>query len=112
MIKSDERQGQLKPMIIGHRGLTGTSIHENSAAAIEACARFGFDGVELDVQLTKDDVPIIWHDECIGQDTVSQMTLEDCQKTAEYPLLTLKQALQLIIHLGLFFMCELKVYRG
>ena len=47
--------------IIGHRGAAGHAP-ENSEAALSAGIRLGATAVEVDVQFTADDVPIVFHD--------------------------------------------------
>ena len=44
---------------------------ENSLAGIRWCKRRGAVGVEMDLHLTKDDVPVVFHDD------VSHMTFEE-----------------------------------
>ncbi|KAI3501884.1 hypothetical protein L1887_29912 [Cichorium endivia] len=62
-------------MVIGHRG-TGMnllqssdprmkSIKENSIRAFNSAGKFNLDFIEFDVQVTKDDYPIIFHDNFI-----------------------------------------------
>lgn len=97
-------------MILGHRGLTGTEVAENSEQAIRLAKAAGFDGVEIDVQLTKDHQLILWHDELLGGDKVHQKSLRECQEESHYPLLTLKEVVYLVKHLGLYLMCEIKIY--
>ena len=99
-----------KPMIIGHRGLTGTDVADNSEKAIRQAKEAGFDGVEIDVQLTKDQECILWHDELFCGELVCDKYFRDCQESCNYPLLTLKEALYLVKTLGLYLMCEIKVY--
>lgn len=49
-----------KPFVIGHRG----SIYgiENTVKAVEEADKIGVDFAEIDVQLTKDGVPVVVHD--------------------------------------------------
>lgn len=47
--------------IVAHRGLH-RSFPENTIGAFEAAAAAGADGVELDVRLTRDHVPVVIHD--------------------------------------------------
>ncbi|WP_309395869.1 glycerophosphodiester phosphodiesterase [Cerasicoccus maritimus] len=47
--------------IIAHRGASG-SAPENTLAAINRAWEIGADGVEVDVHLTKDHVPVVIHD--------------------------------------------------
>lgn len=52
------------PLIIGHRG---ASVHapENTLAAFQTALDVGADGVEFDVQLAKDGVPVVIHDDSL-----------------------------------------------
>lgn len=54
--------------VIGHRGLR-RHAPENTIAAFEAAAELGVDGVEFDVQLTRDGVPVVLHDETVDRTT-------------------------------------------
>lgn len=49
------------PRIIAHRGASG-SCPENTLAAFDQALAEGADGLEFDVQLTRDDVPVVFHD--------------------------------------------------
>ena len=44
-----------------HRGLHGNGVPENSLAAFSAAADAGY-GIELDVQLSRDGVVMVFHD--------------------------------------------------
>lgn len=46
--------------IVAHRGVT-TDAPENTIAAFERAAELGADAVELDVRLTSDHVPVVYH---------------------------------------------------
>lgn len=50
-----------RPLIIGHRGAAGEAP-ENTLAAFELALDQGADGVEFDVHLTADGVPVVIHD--------------------------------------------------
>lgn len=56
------------PKIIGHRGACGYAP-ENTLASIHTAADLGIEWVELDVKLTKDQVPIIFHDYTLDRTT-------------------------------------------
>ena len=56
------------PRIIEHRG-GGLLAPENTLAAIRYAANLGFAGVEFDVKLTADDVPILFHDDTLERTT-------------------------------------------
>ncbi|MEM7492623.1 MAG: glycerophosphodiester phosphodiesterase family protein [Pseudomonadota bacterium] len=69
---------------IAHRGLWGPGVPENSLAAFQAAAANGF-GVELDVHLTKDEVPIVFHDANLNRMTgeqgyIFETTFEEAQR--------------------------------
>ncbi|MEI6106844.1 MAG: glycerophosphodiester phosphodiesterase [Opitutae bacterium] len=50
-----------KPLIIAHRGASAAAP-ENTLAAFRAALALKVDGIELDVQLTRDGVPVVFHD--------------------------------------------------
>ncbi|VDP41762.1 unnamed protein product, partial [Soboliphyme baturini] len=62
---------------VGHRGLGRSytkfaSVRENTIASFDAAASCGADFVEFDVQLTKDLVPIVYHDFFVYLSNVSK----------------------------------------
>lgn len=72
------------PFNVAHRGLASTN-YENSIEAFEAAYEAGATHVELDVQLTKDNVPVIMHAENLnavttGSGKVSDYTLEELKQ--------------------------------
>ncbi len=54
------------PLIIGHRGASALAP-ENTIAAFANALRDGADGVEFDVRLSSDGVPIVIHDATLGR---------------------------------------------
>ncbi|MDO5409343.1 MAG: glycerophosphodiester phosphodiesterase [Lachnospiraceae bacterium] len=75
---------RVKTEIWGHRGASGYAP-ENTLEAFELALLQGADGVELDVQLTKDDELVVIHDERIdrtsnGSGFVRDYTLEELKK--------------------------------
>ncbi len=56
------------PKIIGHRGACGYAP-ENTIESIHTAADLGVEWVELDVKITKDEVPIIFHDDTLDRTT-------------------------------------------
>jgi glycerophosphoryl diester phosphodiesterase len=54
-------QETASPILIGHRGAAGVAP-ENTLAAVKAGSQSGADFVEIDVQLSRDGVPFIFHD--------------------------------------------------
>lgn len=73
----------MKTLIIAHRGASACAP-ENTLAAFERAFSLGADGIELDVTLTRDGVPVVIHDDTVDRTTngtgaVAQMTLEEIQ---------------------------------
>ena len=48
-------------LVIGHRG-SSASAPENTIASFDMAQRDGADGIEFDVRLAKDDMPVVFHD--------------------------------------------------
>ena len=57
-----------RPKIYAHRGAS-VDFPEHTRAAYEAAIHQGADGFECDVRLTKDSVPILWHDPTMERTT-------------------------------------------
>jgi glycerophosphoryl diester phosphodiesterase len=49
-------------LLLGHRGAIHPTAPENTLAAVERALRQGADGVEVDVRVTADGVPVCHHD--------------------------------------------------
>ena len=106
------------PLVVAHRTTMGHAP-ENTLAGIRRAAEIGCDGVEVDVRLCADGVPVLIHDELLDR------TTNACGRVADTPLAelgrvdagggervpTLRQALQQIDGSMLLF-CELKVSQG
>ena len=56
------------PRIIGHRGCAGYAP-ENTLEGIHTAADMGVEWVELDVKLTRDQMPVIFHDDDLERTT-------------------------------------------
>ncbi len=56
------------PRVVGHRG-GGALAPENTLAGIRKAAAMGFGGVEFDVMLSADKVPLLIHDETLDRTT-------------------------------------------
>jgi glycerophosphoryl diester phosphodiesterase len=57
-----------RPLIIGHRGASGETP-ENTLAAFELALGQGADGIEFDVHLSADGVPVVIHDSRLNRTT-------------------------------------------
>ena len=107
--------------IFGHRGASGYAP-ENTIEAFRLAAEMGADGVELDVQMTRDGELVVAHDETVdrvsnGSGRIAGMTLRELKKLrfnrmhpeygeAEIP--TLKEVFELLKPTTLDINIELK----
>lgn len=62
--------------IFGHRGSAGTHP-ENTLISFQETERVGAEGIELDVQLTKDNKIVVIHDETLERTTTGQGWVKD-----------------------------------
>ena len=53
---------------IGHRGAKG-HVSENTLQSFQKAIDLGCDGIELDIQLSKDKIPVVIHDETVDRTT-------------------------------------------
>lgn len=103
-----------KPWIVAHRGGRAYGP-ENTLRAIENGIQMGADAIEFDVRVTKDSIPVLFHDQTIKRTTnkkaniqVSELTLEELKEldigswySASFSgehILTLEEAFQQINH--------------
>ena len=107
------------PKIVAHRG-GGRLAPENTLGAIRKGASMGFKGVEFDVMLTADAMPVIIHDETVerttnGQGAVPAMTYADLsllkiEKNERIP--KFEEAARLCRELGIWANVEIKPAKG
>lgn len=93
------RLPQLQPfekVYIAHRGLfDNESDHpENSSKAFSLAMQYGF-GIELDVRLTKDGIPVVFHDDNLFRICGVRKKAEDCtdEELREYRLFSSEEAI-------------------
>jgi glycerophosphoryl diester phosphodiesterase len=72
------------PLIIAHRGASHDAP-ENTITAFALAVEQGADGIELDVQLSADGIPVVMHDASVerttnGRGAVSKLTIEQLQR--------------------------------
>lgn len=88
-------------LIIGHRGSQGTHP-ENTLPSLRAAIEADADMIEIDVRLTKDSIPILYHNRrlfgsrkrelaFLGRYTLAE--LRERTSKSEYPITTLEDAL-------------------
>ncbi len=66
----------MKPLALAHRGASAYAP-ENTLAAFNLALDMGADGVELDVTLTQDGVPIVIHDDTVDRTTNGRGNIKD-----------------------------------
>ncbi|MFP4453088.1 MAG: glycerophosphodiester phosphodiesterase [Desulfobacterales bacterium] len=64
------------PWLIAHRGAMAEAP-ENVEAAFDLAFSYNIDGIEFDVQMTADGVPVIFHDETLRRITGGKKTIAD-----------------------------------
>lgn len=74
----------MKPLVLAHRGASAYAP-ENTLAAFNLAFELGADGIELDVSLTRDGIPVVIHDDTVdrttnGRGAVNQFTLAELQR--------------------------------
>lgn len=100
----EDRSVRRKTKIWAHRGASGYAP-ENTLEAFQLAVEMGADGVELDVQLTKDGEIVVIHDERI--DRVS----DGCGLVSDYTLDELKQFNFNKMHPEFVSMCRIPTLR-
>jgi glycerophosphoryl diester phosphodiesterase len=82
-----------RPEVIAHRG-ANREAPENSIAAFEAAIRLGAEGIELDVHVTADGVPVVHHDPRLPADgrkgegpALSAISIGELRATSALPTL-------------------------
>lgn len=89
-------------LIMGHRGAAGIKP-EGTVASLRAAMDIGVDIIEIDIRLTKDRIPVLWHDPRMKQrwlprsERLSSLTLTELRKRTagtDRPITTLETALK------------------
>ena len=114
------------PHIIAHRG-GGTLAPENTLAGMRKAKELGFAGVEFDVMLAADAIPILMHDETLARTTsgsgaIAATAYRDMLKLdagswfsrehAGEPVPSFERAGRLCVELGLWANIEIKPAKG
>ncbi len=114
------------PRIIGHRGACAYAP-ENTLESILTAAEMGVEWVELDVKLTKDEIPIIFHDDTLerttnGSGAVAETLYEDIrhleagswfgESFSGIKIPTLEEALEVLVDHNLGLNLEIKPCPG
>lgn len=103
--------------LIAHRGLTNKNICENTLLAFKYALNNGYEGIELDIRKTKDNVIVVLHDKYInrtsnGNGNINKIKYKDVlkynfgTKTNKSKIPTLKEVIKNINNTNIFI--ELK----
>lgn len=81
-------------LVLAHRGFHRTAP-ENTMEAFEEAVSMGVDGIETDVRLSSDGLPVLFHDRIAPDGTeVDRLTRSELSEIAGYPVPTLDAALE------------------
>jgi glycerophosphoryl diester phosphodiesterase len=109
------------PLLIAHRGAVGPGVPENTLVALRAAAAPGYDLVEIDVEVTADGVPVLFHHDRGGTMWVScgigasvrELMLSELStvryRASDHGLPTLEEALAVCTQERLGVVLDLKV---
>lgn len=86
-------------LVFAHRGASAQAM-ENTRAAFDMAMHYAADGIETDVQLSRDEVAVLWHDQFLDKIGLAGQQIDDFDfaqlKTLDFPqtgdegILTLK----------------------
>lgn len=123
----DARMTLKVPKIIGHRGVAAYAP-ENTLEGLHTAADMGVEWVEFDVKLTKDEVPILFHDETLerttngGERLVADLTFDEIRELeagswfsdsfAGIKIPTLEEAIDVLLERDLGVNLEIKPCPG
>jgi glycerophosphoryl diester phosphodiesterase len=81
--------------LLGHRGVTGGTVQENTLDAFAKALNNGFEGIETDIRLTSDNRLILYHNRTLpNRKPVAQSTLKECASILGFNPPTLQEALE------------------
>jgi glycerophosphoryl diester phosphodiesterase len=98
-----------QPLIIGHRGASAVAP-ENTIAAFKAAIEAGADGIEFDVRLSSDGVPVVIHDETLYRTAGVRRRVADISvdQLNEFDVPSLEQLFELFKSNDLVLYLEMK----
>lgn len=81
-------------LVIAHRGVHGV-VPENTLAAFEAAVALGANGIETDVRISLDGLPVLIHNRVIASgQPVADLTRREIEQTVGHEVPTLDEALE------------------
>lgn len=63
-------------LVFAHRGASSEAL-ENTRNAFDKALRYAIDGIETDVQLTRDEIAVLWHDRFLDKIGLSDKHIDD-----------------------------------
>jgi glycerophosphoryl diester phosphodiesterase len=84
----------MKKALIAHRG-AHTYFHQNTLKAFEKAIRLNADMIELDVRRAQNNLFVVYHDECIDEKPIKDLTYDDICKFTRLKVPTLNEVLKL-----------------
>jgi len=101
---------RVEPLLVGHRGVRGQAP-ENTVAAFRLALDAGLDGLEIDVQRTRDGSLVLVHDECVDGVAVTALTY-DALRRRSADVATLDECFEVVrAYPGTWLNVELKTWR-
>ena len=79
-------------LVLAHRGYHA-ELPENTLAAFDAAVNLGTDGIETDIRVTRDGVPVLFHDPTIQGQAVAGLTHAELCRLSQREVPTLVSAL-------------------
>src|SRR5687768_17590714 len=81
-------------LVIAHRGYHA-AVPQNTLAAFQAAVMVGASGIETDVRISRDGLPILIHDRVTASgQAVADLTRSEIEQTTGYEVPTLDEALE------------------
>ena len=98
-----------QPLIIGHRGASVVAL-ENTLPAFAAAIAAGADGIEFDVRLSGDGVPVIIHDDTLTRTHGVRRRVVDlsAEELRGFGVPSLRELFELMAGNGLLLCLEIK----
>ena len=83
-----------RPVLLGHRGVPALA-DGNTRASFTAAVEAGLDGIETDIQRTKDGVLVIFHDFVVSFRLIAEMSFAELREQRP-EIMTLEELLELL----------------
>ncbi len=85
--------------LVGHRGAKGLAP-ENTIRSIQKALEYGVDEVEIDVRVTSDNVPILYHNRSVSTNDGQRFKISNCKyedlKKYKHDITTLDEAISTV----------------